>query len=216
MKITYWSDYECPYCYIGEARLKKALASYPELSGTEIEMKAFRLDPSAPAHEEETTRTRFARKYGLSLASADRHIDSATAMAESEGLVFHYGTTLFTNTMDAHRLTKFAARTGGSAKAEQIAEELFKAYFTDNKELADRNVLTCAAKRCGLDPDETERFLESGELREEVLSDEREAAEMGIRGVPYFMIGRYAVSGAQSTETFRRALGEALKEEERL
>lgn len=63
MKITYWSDYACPYCYIGEARLKKAIAEIPELKDIETEMKAFQLDPTAGEHATGDTQTRFAHKY---------------------------------------------------------------------------------------------------------------------------------------------------------
>ena len=112
MKITYWSDYACPYCYIGEARLKKAIADVPELDDTELEMKAFQLDPSAGTHATEDTQTRFAHKYWISFADAGRQIESISQMGKGEGLDFRYATTRFTNTMDAHRLTKLAQSKG--------------------------------------------------------------------------------------------------------
>ena len=108
MKITYWSDYACPYCYIGEARLKKALAQIPELKNVEIEMKAFQLDPTAGEHAVGDTQTRFAQKYGISMEQAGQQIESISEMGRYEGIDFKYATTLFTNTMDAHRLTKLA------------------------------------------------------------------------------------------------------------
>ena len=80
MKITYWSDYACPYCYIGEARLKKALEKIPELKGTEIEMKSFQLDPSAGQHAESDTQTRFAHKYGISMEAAGQQIETISRM----------------------------------------------------------------------------------------------------------------------------------------
>ena len=130
MKVVYWSDYSCPFCYIGEARLKKAA----EEAGVNIvpEMKAFQLDPTAGLHAEGDTVTRFAKKYGLSMESAAHRIDMISEMGRDEGIDFRYATTLFTNTMDAHRLTKFAFYKGGPVLAEQIAEKLYAAYFTDN------------------------------------------------------------------------------------
>ena len=130
MKVVYWSDYSCPFCYIGEARLKKAA----EEAGVNIvpEMKAFQLDPTAGLHAEGDTVTRFAKKYGLSMESAAHRIDMISEMGRGEGIDFRYATTLFTNTMDAHRLTKFAFYKGGPVLAEQIAEKLYAAYFTDN------------------------------------------------------------------------------------
>ena len=118
MKVVYWSDYSCPFCYIGEARLKKAA----EEAGVNIvpEMKAFQLDPTAGLHAEGDTVTRFAKKYGLSMESAAHRIDMISEMGRGEGIDLRYATTLFTNTMDAHRLTKFAFYKGGPVLAEQI------------------------------------------------------------------------------------------------
>ena len=137
MKITYWSDYACPYCYIGEARLKRALSYIPELKDTEIEMKSFQLDPSAGQHAAGDTQTRFAHKYGISMEAAGRQIETISQMSRAEGIDFKYATTLFTNTMDAHRLTKLAQSKGDPALTERVIEALFDAYFTQNKELAD-------------------------------------------------------------------------------
>ena len=112
MKITYWSDYACPYCYIGEARLKKDIKSVPEHGDVEIKMKAFQLDPYASEHATGDTQTRFAKKYGLSYEHAGRSIEKISEMGRAEGIDFRYASTLFTNTMDAHRLTKLAESKG--------------------------------------------------------------------------------------------------------
>lgn len=125
MKITYWSDYACPYCYIGEARLKKAIADIPDLKDVEIEMKAFQLDPSAGVYAAGDTQTRFAHKYGISVQEAEETIEHISQMGIAEGLDFKYATTLFTNTMDAHRLTKLAQSKNDPELAEKIIEALF-------------------------------------------------------------------------------------------
>lgn len=143
MKITYWSDYACPYCYIGEARMKKALGEITENENVdvEIEMKAFQLDPSAGEHATGDTQTRFAKKYGISYEHAGRSIEHISEMGRDEGIDFRYATTLFTNTMDAHRLTKLAQSKDDPEIADKVIERLFGAYFTDNKELADKELL---------------------------------------------------------------------------
>ena len=101
MKITYWSDYACPYCYIGEARMKKALDEIAEHENfdVDIEMKAFQLDPSAGEHATGDTQTRFAKKYGISYEHAGRSIEHISELGMAEGIDFRYATTLFTNTM---------------------------------------------------------------------------------------------------------------------
>ena len=213
MKITYWSDYACPYCYIGEARLKKAIAEFPDLTNVEIEMKAFQLDPTAGEHAMGDTQTRFAHKYGISMQEAGQTIEHISQMGISEGLDFKYATTLFTNTMDAHRLTKLAQSKNEPELADRVIEALFKAYFSDNKELANKELLQKIGEECGLDAEEVRDVLASDQYRDEVLLDEREAARYGIHAVPFFVVGKYGISGAQSTEGMKAAIMKVLEEE---
>ena len=213
MKITYWSDYACPYCYIGEARMKKAIAQLPELKDVEIEMKAFQLDPTAGEHATGDTQKRFAHKYGISMQEAGQTIEHISQMGIAEGLDFKYATTLFTNTMDAHRLTKLAQSKNKPELADKVIEALFKAYFTDNKELADKELLQKIGEECGLNAEEVRDVLASDIYRDEVLLDEREAARYGIHAVPFFVIGKYGISGAQSIEGMKAAIMKVLEEE---
>jgi len=212
MKITYWSDYACPYCYIGEARLKKAIADIPELKDVEIEMKAFQLDPSAGEHAAGDTQTRFAHKYGISMQEAGETIEHISQMGIAEGLDFKYATTLFTNTMDAHRLTKLAQSKNDPELSEKIIEALFKAYFTDNKELADKELLQKIGEDAGLDAEEVKEVLSSDKYKDEVLLDEREAARYGIHAVPFFVVGQYGISGAQSVDGMKAAIMKVMEE----
>ncbi len=206
MKITYWSDYTCPWCYIGEARMKKACASLPELEPFEFEMKAFQLNPNAPQHAAATTEVRIVREDGLTPEQAAQRVKTVNEAARGEGLDFRYGTSLATNTMDAHRLTKLAQSKGDPELAEKVIEALFRAYFIENKELADRTVLRETAENAGLDPAETAALLDSDMFRDEVIRDEREAAYYGIHSVPFFVIGRYGISGAQDPQYLASAI----------
>ena len=212
MKITYWSDYACPYCYIGEARLKKAIADIPELKDVEIEMKAFQLDSSAGEHAAGDTQTRFAHKYGISMQEAGETIEHISQMGIAEGLDFKYATTLFTNTMDAHRLTKLAQSKNDPELSEKIIEALFKAYFTDNKELADKELLQKIGEDAGLDAEEVKEVLSSDKYKDEVLLDEREAARYGIHAVPFFVVGQYGISGAQSVDGMKATIMKVMEE----
>ena len=215
MNITYWSDYACPYCYIGEARMKKALASVPQLADVKLEMKSFQLDPTAGEHATGDTQTRFAKKYHITYEAAGRQIERISRMGVNEGIDFRYATTLFTNTMDAHRLTKLAQSKDDNAIAERVTDALFDAYFTKNQELADLELLQQIGEECGLDGNEVREVLASDLFQDEVWRDEREAAKNGIHAVPFFVInGKYTISGAPNTEELTEALRKIAEEEE--
>ena len=209
MKIEIWSDYACPFCYIGEKRLQRALA---EVDGKniELEFKSFELDPSADKAVVSSTAERFAVKYGLSLEAATKRIEEISAMGRREGIDFKYLTTRYTNTFDALRLTKFAQKKGH----DEIITALFDAYFTKNLELSNHEVLKKIAVECGLDGREVEEVLAGDKYSAEVRADELEAARLGIHGVPYFVIGKkYGLSGAQPPEVLLQAINEALTDE---
>ena len=209
MKIEIWSDYACPFCYIGEKRLQRALAEVGD-KNIEIEFKSFELDPSADKKVVSSTAERFAVKYGLSLEAATKRIEEISAMGRSEGIDFKYLTTRYTNTFDALRLTKFAQEKGH----DEIITALFDAYFTKNLELSRHDVLKKIAVECGLDGQEVDKVLAGDKYADEVRADEMAAARLGIHGVPYFVIGKkYGLSGAQPPEVLLQAINEALTEE---
>lgn len=215
MKITYWSDYACPYCYIAEIRLDKAIAklqSQNELAdNVEIELKAFQLDPNAPLTSNGPTVERFAEKYGISHEQAGEQLQKISQLATEEGIGFNYADTLFTNTLDAHRLTKYVQKNAPEL-ADKLKKAIYKAYFIDKKELADRNVLTTIAIEIGLDIDVAD-LLDSDTFKEEVIADQDEAMRLGVRGVPYFVINdTYAIPGAMSQEDFENALRQIYNE----
>ncbi len=213
MKIIYWSDYACPYCYIGENRLKEAIEELGKENEIELVMKAFQLDPRAPQKSNGPTLDRFAAKYGISKEKAAVQIESISEMGRRDGLTFNYATTRFTNTMDAHRLTKYAY-TKDKQIANRLIEGLFKAYFSDNLELADREVLVKVAVSSGLTKTETDELLNSKILEEEVILDQQEVARYGINGVPFFMIGESKIPGALSKNQMKSTILQALEDEE--
>ena len=208
MVIKIWSDYACPFCYIGEKRLEKALADVK--ADIKIEFKSFELDPTASEKVVSSTTERFAKKYGMTEDDAAARIEQISIMGRREGIDFKYISTRYTNTFDALRLTKFAQERGH----DEIITKLFDAYFTKNLELADHKVLKKIAVECGLDENEVNEFLNSDKYADEVRKDEYEAARLGIHGVPYFVINdKYALSGAQPAEVLKDAIEDALSED---
>ncbi|MDE5832279.1 MAG: DsbA family oxidoreductase [Desulfovibrio sp.] len=203
MKIVYWSDYACPYCYIGEARLLAAIRELGMEDAVELAPKAFELDPGAPREVESDTLTRFARKYRLSPREAQGQIDYISALGRDCGIDFRYATTQYTNTFDAHRLMKLALSKDDREIAEKTNKLLFDAYFTKNLKLADHEVLLNVGREAGLDEKEVREVLDSDRFGPEVRADEREATERGVRGVPFFLFpGGATIPGALSREDF--------------
>ena len=211
MKVTYWSDYACPYCYIGETRLRNAIESLGFDGDVEVEMKAFELNPDAPYEVTGPTLDRFAAKYGLTKEAAAERIEGISRMGRDEGIEFNYATTLNTNMLDAHRLTKLAHSLGNT----RFEELCYEAYFVKNEVMADRDVLRRLAAEAGLPQADVERVIGSDKYEAEVRADEREAYAMGVHAVPFFVVdGKYAISGCYPTDEMTRVLekahGEAL------
>ncbi|KPD00049.1 DSBA-like thioredoxin domain protein [Geobacillus sp. BCO2] len=212
MKIEVWSDFVCPFCYIGKRRLEQAFEQFPHRENVEIVFRSFELDPNAPNETPLTIHEIIANKYGISLEEAKRANADIGRQAEAVGLSFRFDTMKPTNTFDAHRLTQYAKEKG---KLNDMVERLFYAYFTESKLISDRNVLLALAEAAGLDRAEAEEVLASSRYTEEVRRDEEEAAALGIRGVPFFVFnGKYAISGAQPVDVFRRALEKVWEEEQ--
>ncbi|MBA2876318.1 DsbA family oxidoreductase [Thermaerobacillus caldiproteolyticus] len=211
MKIEVWSDFVCPFCYIGKRRLEKALEQFPQKDQVEVVFRSFELDTNAKKSYDMTIHEIIAKKYGITIEQAKKANEDIARQAEAVGLTFRFESMLPTNTFDAHRLAKYADEHG---KLLEMAERLLKAYFTDSKHISDHAVLAELASEIGLDREEVKHVLESNRYSEEVRKDEEEAAQLGIRGVPFFVINRkYAISGAQPTEIFLQALEKVWEEE---
>lgn len=209
MKIEVWSDYACPFCYIGEKRLARAIAEVGD-KNISVEFKSFELDPEASRNVESSTPERFAAKYGLSLPAAQERIEQISLTGRREGIDFRYATTRYTNTFDALRLTKLAQE----RRHDEIVTKLFDAYFTKNLELSDFAVLKKIAAECGLNAAEVDDVLNGDRYAEDVRTDELIAARLGIHGVPYFVVGgKYGLSGAQPVDVLKQAITDALTDE---
>ena len=209
MKIEVWSDYACPFCYIGEKRLARVLAEVGD-KNISVEFKSFELDPTAGTEVVSSTVELFAEKYGLSLEAAAERVEQISSLGRREGIDFRYATTRYTNTFDALRLTKLAQEKGH----DEIITKLFDAYFTKNLELSDHAVLKKIAAECELSGAQVEEVLSGDRYAEAVRADELQAARLGIHGVPYFVVGgKYGLSGAQPFDVLKQAITDALSEE---
>ena len=213
MKITYWSDFACPYCYIGNIRLKRAIEELEINGDIEFDIRAFELDQNAPKSVESSTVERFALKYGLSVEDAQKEVDGISKLGINEGIDFKYSTTLYTNTRDAHRLMKLAGDKYDSNVVERLSNLLFDAYFSKNLKLADSEVLLDVSQNAGLDELDVKEVLSSSLYDDEVQKDEEIALSNGIHGVPFYILDRkYSVPGALSYDDFKTVLNQIITE----
>ncbi|WP_301108535.1 DsbA family oxidoreductase [Sporosarcina sp.] len=211
MKIEVWSDYVCPFCYIGKRRLEDGLKQSGLKGKAEVEYKAYQLDPNTPIASDLSLLEGLAAKYSVSLAEAENMMKNIEEQAKTVGLHYQVDKMKTSNTMDAHRLAKFAKLHG---KESQITERLLHGYFVEGERIDTEEVLLAIAKEVGLDAEQTKAMLNSDDFAEQVQEDIDEAREIGVQGVPFFVINRkYAISGAQPTEAFVEALEKIAKEE---
>ncbi|MDE5774486.1 MAG: DsbA family oxidoreductase [Muribaculaceae bacterium] len=210
--LTIWSDFACPYCYIGETRLEKAIEQLGVKDEVVIDYRAFELDPDASREVVSTTPERFARKYRLTLDGAKEQIEQISALGRELGIDFKYATTQYSNTRDAHRLMKLAETEYDRKTVSLLNELLFKAYFVENLVLSDHEVLLAKGIEAGMKEDDIRGVLDSDKYDDEVRFDEREAMMRGVHGVPYIVFnGDFAVPGALTLDGFKSAIERTMK-----
>lgn len=207
MKIEIWSDVMCPFCYIGKRKLEKALEAFEGKNNVEVEWKSFQLNPQLQTDATKNTVAHLAESKGWSLEYAQGATDHVTRMAAEEGLEYHLDKAVVANSFDAHRMIQYAKTQG---KGDAAEERLFRAYFTEGKNTADHSVLVQLGTDIGLDAATLQEILSGDDFAIEVSRDIQESRNLGVTGVPFFVIDRkYAVSGAQPVETFLSALRKA-------
>jgi predicted DsbA family dithiol-disulfide isomerase len=210
MKVEIWSDVICPFCYIGKRTFERALARLPQPDRVEVAWKSFQLQPDVTTDPTRNAVQHLAERKGWPMDFAREAAADVSNRAKAVGLEFNYDRTVVANTFDAHRLAHFAATQG---KGHEMAEQLFKAYFTDGRNIADHAALAQLAVGIGLRGAEVKGVLASGLFADEVRRDIDEAMQMGINGVPFFVFdNKYAVSGAQDSSVFLQALTRSLAE----
>jgi predicted DsbA family dithiol-disulfide isomerase len=206
MRVDIWSDVVCPFCYVGKARFDKALAGFDGRDDVEVVYHSFELDPSWPPGQTMPTMEMLATKYNLSPADAEAAEGRVAAMAEAEGLGFKPDRVLG-NTFDLHRVLHLAHDQGFQ---HRLLDAIYQAYFGQAADVFDPDVLAELAGGAGLDPEDVHQVLDSDDYTADVRQDEEQARQLGISGVPFFVLdGRLGVSGAQSGDVFAEALRRA-------
>ncbi|MDN4606380.1 DsbA family oxidoreductase [Sporosarcina highlanderae] len=211
MKIEIWSDYVCPFCYIGKRRLEEAIESTNLGGQTEVVFKAFQLDPNTPESANGSAVEGLMKKFRVSLTEARQMMENVAEQAETVGLNFDVDAMKVANTYNAHRLTKLAEQEG---KATAVSERILEGHFVKGEALGDEATLLAIAEEIGISKERVQQMLESDEFSDEVKKDISEAGQIGVQGVPFFVINRkYAISGAQTTQAFEEAIRKVAAEE---
>ncbi|MBB5514801.1 putative DsbA family dithiol-disulfide isomerase [Rubricella aquisinus] len=199
------SDPICPWCYIGKHRLEKAMAA-AGVNPFEITWRPFQLNPDMPAEGVDRTaylETKFGKKRAAGFYA------QIEETAKADGLDVDFAAIKRTpNTIDAHRVIRWAAQAGHQTP---LVQELFERYFTRGQDISDHAVLSDAAEIAGLDRDVIVRALSTDADRDAVIDEDKQARTMGVNSVPTFIVaGRHVVNGAQPPELWERVIQDIL------
>lgn len=211
MKIEVWSDFVCPFCYVGKRILENALEKFEHSDEVEVTFKSYELDPTSVSDDSVHFEEELAKKKNMSVENIKEMNESIILRAKEVGLGYNFDNMKQTNTLDAHRLMKFAET---QDKGDVYTERVLKAHFEESEFIGSQDTLVRLATEVGLDEAESRAVLESGKYLDNVRADQAEATDLGVQGVPFFVINRkYAVSGAQPEELFLQTLEKVWAEE---
>lgn len=213
MTVEIWSDVMCPFCYIGKRKFETALAQFPQKNDVNIVWKSFQLNPNLVTDPTKNTTAHLAEAKGWTLDYAKGMTNHVTELAKKVGLNYDFDKAVVANSFDAHRFSAFA-KTKGLQDATE--ERLFAAYFTEGRNTADHATLIELGENIGLNGAEVKAMLDSDAFSDEVKHEIFKAQQLGIRGVPFFLLDKkYGVSGAQESAVFLQALTQTYKEMEK-
>lgn len=210
MKIEIWSDVMCPFCYIGKRHFEEALNKFEHKDKLDIEWKSFQLDPTLPQESIYSYTGYLAQKRNVSEDQALEMLSQVENMAKDAGLTYHMAQSIIVNSFNAHRVIQYAKEHN---KGDEMEESLFKAFFTDGQNIADPNLLSNLATQIGLSKEGVETALADDKYAYAVRSDIDEARQIGVTGVPFFVMDRkIAVSGAQPSNHILDTINKAFSQ----
>ncbi len=204
------SDTVCPWCLIGKRRFERALAQRPDLE-VQVDWRPYQLNPDMP-REGVDRKTYLEAKFG-GPERAQQIYDRIRDAGAEENIDFDFARIPKTpNTLDSHRLIRWA---GSAGVQDLVVERLFQAYFENGEDIGDRQVLLAIAEEAGMDRGLVADLLEDEADTDLIRKEDTLARQMGVEGVPCFIIDRkYVVSGAQDPEVFLKAFEMAENDED--
>lgn len=212
MQVEIWSDVMCPFCYMGKRKFEAALRGFAHADAVDVVWKSFQLDPDLERVEGRSVNQYLAERKGWPLEHARALNDKVTRSARALGLEYDFDKAVVANSFDAHRLVQLGKARG---KGDGVEERLFKAYFTEGRDISHPPTLVALGQEAGLEAAEVEAMLAGDGYADAVRRDLLEARQVGVTGVPFFVLDRkYAVSGAQESATFLRVLEQVWREKQ--
>jgi predicted DsbA family dithiol-disulfide isomerase len=213
MKVEIWSDITCSFCYTAKRKFESALSRFKNSNNIDVVWRSFELAPGLQTDPGKNLPRFVAELRGISLEQAQSMAKQVANSAREVGLVFDLDRTIPANSFRAHRLSHLAKSLGLQSQMEEI---LFKAYFTEGKNVDDIETLLRLAQEIGLDRMETRRILESEKYTDDVRRDIEEARQAGINSVPYFVFnGKTNLAGSQDSRAFLETLEKTYAEWQR-
>lgn len=210
MNVKIWSDIRCPFCYIGKHRFEKALEKFSHKDKVDVSWYSFELDPNLKTEPDISTLDHLTETKGLTRDQVEQMLKNAREMAKEVGLTLDFKNAVVANSFNAHRLIQFAKKHGLD---NELEEALFKAHFKSGKNIDNRVALREIGVAVGLKEAEVDTVLFTDAYEKEVRRDQKIAAQLGIRGVPFFVFNdKYAISGAQSEAAFLQTLEKTWEE----
>lgn len=204
MKVEVWSDIVCPFCYMGKRRFETALEQFPYKDNVEVEWKSFLLNPDVKTDTSISVHDYLARLKGWSAEKAREVNRQVTEAAGETGLEYNMDKAVVANTLKAHSFLQFAKENGKQNEAE---EKLFRAYFTEGRNVDDTSTLVEIGSEIGLNTAGLQEALEKGTYMDGVRKDLYEAHQFDIHSVPFFLFDeKIGVIGAQPAEYFLEVL----------
>ncbi|WP_313892230.1 DsbA family oxidoreductase [Psychrobacillus sp.] len=207
MKIELFSDFTCPFCYIGKRQLEQAISEAGYEGKVEIEYKAYQIAPHTPFENAPSFLDGLAAKYEMSLEEVKQTTEGISARAKEVGLEYDFDRMKTANTEKAHRLAKWAKQ---FQQDQVFTELLMKSYFTEGADLIDEAFLLSTIAELELDVEEAKEVLHSTKFMEEIEKDSYDAQQIGVESVPFFVFeNKYGIVGAEPSEVFVKTLHQA-------
>lgn len=194
MQVDIWSDTRCPFCFIGKKHFEKALEAFSQNENIKVYWHSFQLDPNMKTDLTKNHYEYLSEVKGIPMTQVMQMHENLIQSGKNAGIDFNFDEVKISNSFRSQMLVKLAEQKG---KANEMEELLFEAYFLQGKDIDDVEVLAEIGEKLGFSKEEIVTAVESEELSKLVNKDIKEASDLGIKGVPFFVFNqKYAISGA--------------------